>query len=65
MTPQELATRVAPWRRAQTKADSLVSDRDAAIREALPHMTHAQIAWATGLTRGRINQIAQAPIKES
>lgn len=59
MTPQELSKRVASWRRAQAKADSLVADRDEAIREALPHMTHAQISWATGLTRGRINQIAR------
>ncbi len=61
MTPDELAARVAPWRRAQARADALVADRDAAIREALAaRLTHAQIAEATGLTRGRIGQMAMA-----
>jgi len=60
MTPAELAKRVAPWRRAQTKADTLTADRDDAIREAIgAGLTHAQISWATGLTRGRIGQLAQ------
>jgi len=60
MTPTELAKRVAPWRRAQEKTNALVPDRDAAIRDALDaKLTHAQVAWATGLTRGRINQIAR------
>ncbi len=59
MTAADLAKRGAAWRRAQDRADALAFDRDAAILEALAaRLTHAQIAEATGLTRGRIGQIA-------
>ncbi len=59
MTADELATRVAPWRRAQAQADALVADRDAAIKAAVAaRLTHREIAEATGLTPGRTAQIA-------
>lgn len=61
MTPEELrkaeAAYQAAFRRSETKRD----ERNAAVRAALAEgWTHARIAEATGLTRGRVGQIAQA-----
>lgn len=47
-------------RRAAAKAERLMLERDELIVQALNQgLTHAQIAEATGLTRGRIGQLAQ------
>jgi hypothetical protein len=49
----------AEYERAEAERNAAQSARDAAIRKALrAKLTHAQIAEATGLTRGRIGQIA-------
>lgn len=45
---------------AQAELDAARKARDAAIRKALKQgMTHAQIAEATGVSRGRINQLRE------
>lgn len=57
---QELVKTEAAYRAASRRAEKARESRNAAVRGALDDgMTHAQIANATGLTRGRINQIAQ------
>ena len=51
----------AAYRAASRRAEAARAERNAMVWEALDsNWTHAQIAAATGLTRGRINQIAQA-----
>jgi hypothetical protein len=50
----------AAYNRAHLKAERLRLERDELIVEALKAgVTHAKIAEATGLTRGRIGQFAQ------
>jgi hypothetical protein len=51
------AATTAPSARSNAKRDA----RDELVRSAIAEgWTHARIAEATGLTRGRINQIARA-----
>jgi hypothetical protein len=60
MTAEELRRREAAYAEAATQAHLRRAERNAAIREALAAgWTHARIAEATGLTRGRVGQIAQ------
>ncbi len=64
MTPEELAARVAPWRRAQARADALVPDRDAAIIEAVDAgMSARRVAKVVGLSPDRPRQIVIAHTK--
>jgi uncharacterized protein YerC len=49
------------YREADARADDLRAVRDELVACALRNgWTHAQIAAATGLSRGRIGQIAQS-----
>ncbi len=65
MTTEDLAARVAPWRRAQALADKLVPDRDAAIIEALASgVTHRRVAAICGISPGRPGQIAKRAQQE-
>lgn len=62
MTAEELKKTEAAYRAAVRRMDAKREARNAAVREALADgMTHQQIADATGLTRGRINQLREAP----
>ena len=62
MTGAELARREKDYRRAVKMAEVLREERNAAVAEAASEgMTHAQIARATGLTRGRIGQLRMVP----
>lgn len=59
MTVDELKKAEARYRRASQRAEEAREARNATIRKALDEgWTHAKISEATGLTRGRINQIA-------
>lgn len=59
MTVDELKKVEARFRRASQRAEESREARNEAVRKALAEgWTHQQIADATGLTRGRINQIA-------
>jgi hypothetical protein len=59
MTAGELRELEADYRRAAAVAEGRRETRNTAIRAAIAAgLTHAQIAEATGLTRGRIGQIA-------
>jgi hypothetical protein len=61
MTTKELRATEARYRRAFRRSEELREARNAAVRAALAEgWTHARIAEATGLTRGRIGQIATA-----
>lgn len=56
---EELTTAERRYRAAAERAEGLRRDRNAAVIAALDAgMTHAQVAAATGLTRGRVGQIA-------
>lgn len=58
---RELAAATARARAATEQAEQLTRDRDALIVAALADgLTHVDIARATGLTRGRVGQIATA-----
>lgn len=58
MTTEELHEAEAAYRAASVRAEQLREKRNQTIREALAAgWTHARIAEATGLTRGRINQL--------
>ncbi len=60
MTTAELRKATEAARRAAEKAVTLRDGRDDTIRAAVATgWTHAAIAEATGLTRGRVNQIAR------
>lgn len=49
----------ADYREAQERTDALRRVRNDVVRQALQQgWTHAQIAEATGLTRGRVGQLA-------
>jgi len=59
MTAKELAARERRLGRAWVTYEAAREARNAGVREALAEgWTHAQIAEATGLTRGRIGQLA-------
>lgn len=60
MTAKELRDAEARYRRACQRAEALRLERNAMVLEALnAGWTHAQIAKATGLTRGRVGQLAK------
>lgn len=60
MTIADLKKTEAAYRAAFRRAEKLREARNAAVRKALTEgMTHQQIADATGLTRGRINQLRE------
>jgi hypothetical protein len=62
MTAEELRQAEATYRAAADRAEHAREARNAAVRQALAEgWTHAQIAEVTGLTRGRIGQIAVQP----
>lgn len=62
MTAAVLEAIEARYKRASLRVEELRAVRNAAIREALAEgMTHATIAAATGLSRGRINQLRSDP----
>ena len=61
MTPAELRKAEARYQRAYSRSEQARENRNAAVRQALAEgWSHARIAEATGLTRGRIGQIAMA-----
>jgi DNA-binding NarL/FixJ family response regulator len=58
MTPDELRKAEHRYKLAVLKSESAREERNRLVREALAEgWTHAQIAEATGLTRGRVGQI--------
>jgi transcriptional regulator with XRE-family HTH domain len=60
MTADKLRNAMAGWRRAELRQTTLRVQRDDTIRAAIATgWTHAAIAEATGLTRGRVNQIVR------
>ena len=60
MTAEQLRKAEARYARASARSEALRAERNALVRQAVTDgWTHAQIAEATGLTRGRIGQIAQ------
>jgi hypothetical protein len=62
MTADGLRKAEARYQRAFARSEQLRRERNALVLEALgAGWTHAQIAKATGLTRGRIGQLAKAP----
>lgn len=59
MTAEELRQAEARYQRAYRRSEDAREARNAAVRSALDAgWTHAKIAEATGLTRGRVGQIA-------
>lgn len=64
MTGAELREAQRVSEEARVRSRFAEQARNAAIRQALDEgWTHAQIAKATGLTRGRIGQLA-GPVKQ-
>jgi DNA-binding NarL/FixJ family response regulator len=60
MTADQLRDAELRHRATQEAAEDARRDRNSAVCEALEEgWTHARIAEATGLTRGRVGQIAQ------
>lgn len=60
MIAKELRKVELQYRSAQSRADLLRLERNRLVRKALDAgWTHAQIAEATGMSRGRVGQIAQ------
>lgn len=60
MTADELRKAEARYQRASRRSEELRLERNRLIHEALAvGWTHARIAEATGMTRGRVGQIAQ------
>lgn len=61
MTAEDLRKIEARYERAFARAEQAREDRNTAVRAAIAAgWTHQQISDATGLTRGRIGQIAMA-----
>lgn len=59
LTEKELRAAEARYQRASRVSEKAREERNRLVREALEAgWTHAQIACATGLTRGRVGQIA-------
>lgn len=59
MTAEELRKAEARYQRAFRRAEEAREERNRLVRDALEAgWTHARIAEATGLTRGRVGQIA-------
>jgi len=64
-TDRDLRAATRKWQRALVQVEQRRQERDAVIRLALDNgWTHKRISEATGLTRGRIGQIAQRRGKE-
>lgn len=60
MTETELRKAEARYQRAYRRSEEAREARNAAVCEALSEgWTHQKIADATGLTRGRVNQIKE------
>lgn len=60
MTAPELRKAEAAYRAAYRRAEVKRDERNRMVWKALDEgMTHAAIAYAMGVTRGRVNQIAQ------
>jgi hypothetical protein len=60
MTAAELRKAEAAYRAAFRRSEELRLKRNALVRTALSEgWTHTRIAEATGLTRGRVNQLAR------
>lgn len=61
MTPKELQQAEVRYQRAFRRSEEAREERNRAVRTALGEgWTHARIAEATGLTRGRVNQLARS-----
>lgn len=61
MSEQDLRNTQRAYERAAARAEDARLRRDQAVRDALAAgWTHARIADATGLTRGRVGQMAKA-----
>ncbi len=66
MPPKSQLPRLRQIRNQQRRAKALTPERDELIREALADgAPERQVAVATGLTPGRINQIRLAPKRKS
>lgn len=62
MTADELRKAEVRYQRAYRRAEEAREARNGLVREALDAgWTHARIAEVTGLTRGRVGQIAMRP----
>lgn len=60
ITAEQLRSAEARYQRASLRYERTREERNALILKALDAgWTHAQIAEATGLSRGRVGQIAQ------
>jgi CRP-like cAMP-binding protein len=60
MTAEELRRAEARYQRAFRRSEQAREERNRLVREALADgWTHARIAEVTGLTRGRVGQLAQ------
>ena len=61
MKPEDLKKAEARYQRAFARSEELRLERNRLVREALEAgWTHQKIADATGLTRGRVNQLAKS-----
>jgi DNA-binding NarL/FixJ family response regulator len=59
MTPEDLRKAEARYQRAFRRSEEAREERNRLVVQALADgWTHARIAEATGLTRGRIGQLA-------
>jgi CRP-like cAMP-binding protein len=59
MTPEAIRKAEARYQRAFRRSEEAREERNRLVREALAQgWTHARIAEATGLSRGRISQIS-------
>jgi DNA-directed RNA polymerase specialized sigma24 family protein len=66
MTADELQEAEAAYRAAFARAEELRQKRNRLVREAIAEgWTHARIAEATGLTRGRVNQLAHQLMRQA
>lgn len=60
MTAGDLGKAEARFQRASRRAEEAREERNRLVREAIvAGWTHAKIAEATGLSRGRVGQLAQ------
>jgi len=60
VTAQDLRRAEAAYKTASARATAKRDARDALVREAVAGgWTHAKVAEATGITRGRVNQIVR------
>jgi hypothetical protein len=60
MTAQDLRSAEARYQRAFARSEALREERNTLVLEALrAGWTHAAVGAATGLSRGRVGQIAQ------